>query len=90
MNKKTMFILMGAGLVVSGIVTIILIYQGLSVGDVLVYQPLASETAGEMNKFNLEEIHSVSLAKHDHVLLTMLVDSQPAVVPEGIGMSPQL
>jgi hypothetical protein len=82
LSKKQFFTLMGAGLVASGIATIVLI--------ILVYQPLANETAEETTGFNLEEVHSVPLARHDHVLLTMLVDCQPAVIPEGIGMSPQL
>src|SRR5688572_11125575 len=82
MNKKQLLILGGAGLVASGIMTIVLIYQGLP-------QSPASETAGETGEFNLAEIHSVPLARHDHVSLSVLVNGQPFVVPAEIGMNPQ-
>jgi hypothetical protein len=83
MNKKQLLILGGAGLVASGIITIALIYQGLP-------QSPTSETAGETGEFNLAEIHSVPLARHDHVSLSILMNGRPAVVPEEIGMNPQL
>lgn len=82
-QKKRTLLYAGIGFVAVGIASIIMIYM-------FVYQPLTSETAGEATEFNLEEIHSVPLARHDHVSLSMLVNGQPAVVPEGIGMSPQL
>lgn len=82
-QKKRAFLYAGIGFVAAGIASIIVIYM-------FVYQPLTSETAGEATEFNLEEIHSVPLARHDHVSLSVLVNGQPAVVPEGIGMSPQL
>jgi hypothetical protein len=91
LTKKQLFILLGAGLVASGIVTIAVIYQGLSNGDMFVYQPMTtSETAGENREFNLQEIHSVPLAKHDHVSLSILVNGQPMEIPEGVGMNPEL
>lgn len=90
LTKKHLLILVGAGLVASGIVTSAVIYQGLSSADMLVYQPLASETAGETGEFNLAEIHSVPLARHDHVSLSILVNGRQAVVPEEVGMNPQL
>ena len=83
MNKKQLLILGGAGLVASGIITIFLIYQGLP-------QSPTSETAGESGEFDLAEIHSVPLARHDHVSLSMQVNGRPAPVPEEIGMNPQL
>lgn len=54
LTKKQLFILLGAGLVASGIVTIALILQGSPLLGMLVYQPLANETAGENTEFNLE------------------------------------
>lgn len=90
LTKKQLFILSGAGLVASGIVTIALILQGSPLLGMFVYQPLANRTAGENTEFNLEEIHRVPLARHDHVSLSMLVNGRPAVVPEEIGMNPQL
>jgi hypothetical protein len=81
-QNKRAFLYAGIGFVAIGVASIILIYM-------FVYQPLSSETAGEM-EFNLEEIHRVPLVRHDHVSLSVLVDGEPAVVPEGIGMSPQL
>jgi hypothetical protein len=66
-----------------GVVSIVMIY-------LFVYQPLTNETAGENTQFNLEEIHRVPLARHDHVSMTVLVDGRPAAIQEGVGMSPQL
>lgn len=82
-QKKRIFLYAGIGFVAVGIASIVMIYM-------FVYQPLANETAGENTQFNLEEIHRVPLARHDHVLLTVLVNGQPAEIPEGVGMSPQL
>jgi hypothetical protein len=90
LSKKHTFILLGAGLVASGIVTIVLVYQGSYATDILVYQPLASETAVESGEFNLAEIHSVPLARHDHVSLSIVVNGRPVVIPEEVGMNPQL
>jgi len=85
-----MFILLGAGLVASGIVTIVLVYQGLYGTDMLVYQPLGSETAVEAGEFNLAEIHSIPLARHDHVSLSIVVNGRPALIPAEVGMNQQL
>lgn len=82
-EKKRVFLYAGIGFVAVGIVSIVLIY-------LFVYQPATSETAGGSGEFNLEEIHSVPLARHDHVLLTILVNGRPAVIPEGVGMNPNL
>jgi hypothetical protein len=80
-QKRKTFLYAGIGFVAVGIASIIVIYM-------FVYAPLAGETSEE-TEFNLEEIHKVPLARHDHVVLTVLVDGQKVVVPEGIGMSPQ-
>lgn len=85
-----MFILLGAGLVASGIVTIVLVYPGLYGTDMLVYQPLGSETAVEAGEFNLAEIHSIPLARHDHVSLSIVVNGRPALIPAEVGMNQQL
>lgn len=81
-QKRRTFLYAGIGFVAVGIASIVLIYM-------LVYQPMTSETAGGTGEFNLEEIHSVPLARHDHVSLSMLVNGRPAVIPEGIGVNPQ-
>jgi hypothetical protein len=81
-QNKRAFLYAGIGFVAVGVASIVLIY-------LFVYQPLASETADE-TEFNLEEIHRVPLVRHDHVSLSVLVNGQPMVVPEGIGMNPQL
>lgn len=78
-----MLLYAGIGFVAIGIASIVMIYM-------FVYQPLSGETAGESGEFNLAEIHSVPLARHDHVSLSVLVNGRPAVVPEEIGMNPQL
>ncbi|HXV46623.1 MAG TPA: hypothetical protein VD736_08120 [Nitrososphaera sp.] len=54
-----------------------------------VYQPLSNEAASD-TEFNLEEIHRVPLGRYDHVSLSILVNGQQALVPEGIGMSSEL
>jgi hypothetical protein len=79
-QKKRTFLYAGIGFIAVGIASVVMIYM-------FVYQPVVDETAGENTQFNLEEIHSVPLARHDHVLLSVLVDGQPAMVPEGIGMN---
>jgi hypothetical protein len=83
-QKKQIILYAGIGFVAIGIVSIFLIYM-------FVYQPLAAnETAGEEQEFNIEEIHRVPLARHDHVLMSILVNGRQAVIPEGIGMQPAL
>ena len=82
-QKKRTLLYAGIGFVAVGIASIVLIYM-------LVYQPLSSETADESGDFNLAEIHSVPLARHDHVSLSIQVNGLPAVIPEEVGMDPQL
>ncbi|HEX7031513.1 MAG TPA: hypothetical protein VF172_00790 [Nitrososphaera sp.] len=79
-QKKQAFLYAGIGFVAIGIVSLVLIYM-------FVYQPLAAnETAEGDREFNLEEIHRVPLARHDHVMMSVLVNGRPAVIPEGVGM----
>jgi hypothetical protein len=78
-NTKQFLILAGVGLVASGVITIALIYQ-----------PMADEIAGETTEFDLEEIHGVPLARHDHVSMSIFVNGRQAVIPKEVGMSPQL
>lgn len=66
-----------------GIASIVVIYM-------FIYQPLTNEIEVQDTRFNLKEIHSVPLARHDHVSLVLLVNGQQVVIPEGIGMRPQL
>ena len=85
-EKKRMLLLAGIGFVAIGIASIFMIYM-------FVYQPLATnETASgnEEQEFDLEVIHSVPLARHDHVVMSILVNGRPAVIPEGVGMDPDL
>lgn len=82
-QKKRTLLYAGMGFVAVGIASIVLIFM-------LVYQPLSSETADESGEFNLAEIHSVPLARHDHVSLSILENGLPDVIPEEVGMNPQL
>lgn len=86
-QKKQAFLYAGIGFVAVGIVSIVMIY-------LFVYQPIATnKTATEEEggqEFNLEEIHRVPLARHDHVMMSILVNGRPTVIPEGVGMLPNL
>lgn len=81
-QKKSTFLFAGIGFVAVGVVSLVLIY-------ILVYQPLTNDTASGNEEFNLEEIHSVPLARHDHVLMSILMDGQPIIISEGVGMDPK-
>lgn len=81
-QKKRTFLYAGIGFVAVGVASIVLIYM-------FVYQPITNEPAVGSGEFNLEEIHSVPLARHDHMSMSILVDGQPAVIPEGVGMDPK-
>lgn len=83
-QKRQAFLYAGIGFVTIGIVSIFLVY-------IFVYQPAATnERATENQEFNLEEIHRVPLARHDHVMMSLLVNGQPTVIPEGVGMMSDL
>jgi hypothetical protein len=84
-EKKRMLLMAGIAFVAIGIVSIFMIYM-------FVYQPTTTgETAsGDEQEFNLAEIHSVPLARHDHVVMSIIVNGRPAVIPEGVGMNPNL
>ena len=85
-EKKRMLLMAGIAFVAIGIVSIFMIYM-------FVYQPTTTgETSSEneVQGFNLAEIHSVPLARHDHVVMSIIVNGRPAVIPEGVGMDPNL
>lgn len=76
-NKKHLFLLAGIGLAVSGIATILIMYQGLA-------------RTSDPNTFSLAEIHSVKMAMHDHVPIAVVKGGQQMEVPENIGIAPEL
>jgi hypothetical protein len=84
-KKRMLLLVAGIGFVAIGIASIFMIYM-------FVYQPTTvGETAsGDEQEFNLAEIHSVPLARHDHVVMSILVNGRPAMIPEGVGMDPDL
>ena len=87
MDKKQLFIFAGIGLVVSGVAAMLIIYQGLSAGNATTAQPLSQNS----NKFNLQEIHAdPKLVMPDHVLLTVIRNSDQIQVPKDIGISSDL
>jgi hypothetical protein len=86
-DKKQLFIFVGIGLVVSGVATMLILYQGLSAGNATTAQPLSENS----NQFNLQEIHAnPKLVVHDHVLLTVIRNSDQIQVPKEIGISSDL
>jgi hypothetical protein len=86
-DKKQLFIFVGIGLVVSGVATMLILYQGLSAGNATTAQPLSHNS----NQFNLQEIHAnPKLVVHDHVLLTVIRNSHQIQVPKEIGISSDL
>ena len=81
-----MLLMAGIAFVAIGIASIFMIYM-------FVYEPLAeNETASgsEDQEFDLNVIHSVPLARHDHVVMSIIVNGRPAVIPEGVGMDPNM
>ena len=54
-----------------------------------VYQPLVNNPTVGSTEFSLEEIHSVPLARHDHVSMSIQMNGQPFVIPNGVGMDPK-
>ncbi|HXG06646.1 MAG TPA: hypothetical protein VNI77_04890 [Nitrososphaera sp.] len=83
-QKKQAFLYAGIGFVGVGIISIVAIYM-------FVYRPVATNERAEANQeFGLEEIHSVPLARHDHVMMSILLNGQPIQIPEGVGMLPNL
>jgi len=86
-DKKHLFIFAGIGLVVSGVATMLILYQGLSAGNATTAQPLSQNS----NQFNLQEIHAdPKLVMHDHVMLTVIRNSDQIQVPKEIGISSDL
>lgn len=87
MDKKQLFIFVGIGLVVSGVATMLILYQRLSAGNATTAQPLSQNS----NQLNLQEIHAnPKLVVHDHVLLTVIRNSDQIQVPKEIGISSDL
>ncbi|HEV8404699.1 MAG TPA: hypothetical protein VGQ13_02215 [Nitrososphaera sp.] len=82
-QKRRAFLYAGIGFMAAGIASIVFIF-------IFIYQPLTNETEVQDTRFNLKEIHSVPLARHDHVSLVLLVNGQQVVIPEGIGTKPEL
>ncbi len=81
-QKKQLFLYAGIGFVAVGIASIVFIY-------LFVYQPLSNQTGND--KFTLEEVHAdPRLVIHDHVSLAMILNGQEAVIPQGIGIKPEL
>lgn len=81
-----MLLMAGIGFVAIGIASIFVIYM-------FVYQPLAeNETASgdEEQEFDLNVIHSVPLARHDHVVMSIVMNGRQMEIPEGVGMQPDL
>jgi hypothetical protein len=86
-DKKQLFIFVGIGLVVSGVATMLILYQELSTGNATTAQPLSQNS----NQFNLQEIHAnPKLVMHDRVLLTVIRNSDQIQVPKEIGISSDL
>ena len=87
MDKKQLFIFVGIGLVVSGVATMLILYQRLSAGNATTAQPLSQNS----NQVNLQEIHAnPKLVMHDHVMLTVIRNSDQIQVPKEIGISSDL
>ena len=87
MDKKQLFIFVGIGLVVSGVATMLILYQGLSAENVTTALPLSQNS----NQLNLQEIHAnPKLVMHDHVVLTVIRNSDQIQVPKEIGISSDL
>lgn len=86
-NQKQLFTLAGVGLAASGIVTIFLLYQTFwSTGGS--NSPVPSQ---DQTRFQLEEIHaSPSLVMHIHARLSLVRGGESLVVPEEIGITPEL
>ena len=85
-EKKRMLLMAGIAFVAIGIVSIFMIYM-------FVYQPTTTgETSSEneVQGFNLAEIHSVPLARHDHVVMSIVMNGRQMEIPEGVGMQPDL
>lgn len=78
-QKRHLFLYAGIGFVAIGVASAVFIY-------LFVYQPSTNQT-----KFTLEEVHAdPKLVMHDHVSLAITVNGEQIVVPEGIGINPEL
>jgi hypothetical protein len=78
-QKRHLFLYAGIGFVAIGVASAVFIY-------LFVYQPPSNQT-----KFTLEEVHAdPKLVMHDHVSLAITVNGEQIVVPQGIGIQPEL
>jgi hypothetical protein len=86
-SQKRLLTLAGVGLAASGIATIFLLYQAYwSEGSGNSVSPDQDQT-----RFQLEEIHSSpSLVMHIHAHISVMRGGESVVVPEEIGISPEL
>lgn len=89
MNQKQLILYAGIGLAVSGVVTIIMVYQGLVPSDAADRQNAASQSG---NEFQLEEVHAnPKLVMHIHALLEVRSEEGERFdVPAEIGIAPEL
>jgi hypothetical protein len=79
-QKKQLFLYAGIGFVAIGIASAVFIY-------LFVFQPSSNQT----NKFTLEEVHAdPKLVMHDHVSLAITANGEQIVVPQEIGIKPEL
>ena len=84
MNQKLLILYAGIGLAVSGIVTILIVYQGLVPSDAADPQNTSGQSG---NEFQLEEVHAnPKLVMHIHALLEVRSeDGERFDVPAEIG-----
>lgn len=88
LNQKRLLVFAGIGLVVSGIVTILLIYQGTFASNATINPTGMGQNNGE---FTLEEVHaSPALVMHIHSQIEVKNSGKEIVVPAEIGIAPEL
>ena len=88
LKQKQVFLFAGIGLAVSGIATILLIYQGMTATDASDLPRVADQQSGE---FQLEEVHAnPNLVMHIHTQLELHNEGQQVQVPAEIGIASEL
>jgi hypothetical protein len=88
LDQKRLLVFAGIGLAVSGIVTIVLIYQGTFASNPSVN---SAGTSQDNEEFTLEEVHaSPALVMHIHSQIEVKNSGQAVVVPAEIGIAPEL
>jgi hypothetical protein len=87
-KQKQVFLFAGIGLAVSGIATILLIYQGMTATDASDFARVTDQQSGE---FQLEEVHAnPNLVMHIHTQLELHNEGQQVQVPAEIGIASEL